>query len=182
MLFLVRHAHSDYGPDERRGLSAAGRAAAARVADILASQRIERIYSSPYARAIETVQPLADRLGVPVALDDDLRERRLAGGPLDDFRATLEGTWRDFALVPPGGESSATAQARVTGAIRRIAATTPGPIAIASHGNALALFLRTLDAGVDFSFWARMSTPDVFVVERAGPDPWTFRRLWSERR
>jgi 2,3-bisphosphoglycerate-dependent phosphoglycerate mutase len=180
MLFLVRHAHAEYGPDEMRGLSPAGRAEAAHVADVLASQGIARIYSSPYARAIETVQPLADRLGVPIAIDDDLRERRLAGGPLDDFRAVLEATWRDFGLVPPGGESSAAAQARVTRAIRRIGATTPGPIAIASHGNALALFLHTLDAGVDFSFWARMSTPDVFVVERAGPDPWTFRRLWSE--
>ena len=179
MLFLVRHAHADYGPDEMRGLSPAGRAAAAHVADVLASQGIARI-TQPHARAIETVQPLADRLGVPIAIDDDLRERRLAGGPLDDFRAVLEAAWRDFGLVPPGGESSSAAQARVTRAIRRIAATTPGPIAIALHGNALALFLHTLDAGVDFSFWARMSTPDVFVVERAGPDPWTFRRLWSE--
>jgi phosphohistidine phosphatase SixA len=32
MLFLVRHAHSDYSPDETRSLSESGRQAARRVA------------------------------------------------------------------------------------------------------------------------------------------------------
>jgi 2,3-bisphosphoglycerate-dependent phosphoglycerate mutase len=176
MLYLVRHARADYGPDETRGLSADGHAAAARVAELLAGRRITRIHSSPYTRAIQTVQPLADRLGLPVEIHDDLRERRLASGPLDNFLTAVEATWRDFDLAHTGGESSAMAQARVAAAIRRIAATGDEPMAIASHGNALALFLRTLDAAVDFAFWSRMSMPDVYVVDSRA-SRWTFRRL-----
>lgn len=82
-------------------------------------------------------------------------------------------------MAYPGGESSGTAQARVSRAIHRIAAAAgSGNVAIASHGNALALFLRTLDASVDFAFWAGMSMPGVYVVD--GPDAatWSYRRLW----
>jgi 2,3-bisphosphoglycerate-dependent phosphoglycerate mutase len=178
MLYLIRHAHAPYEPDETRGLSVEGRAAADRVAELLAGAGIGSIHSSPYTRAIETVQPLADRLGLPVAIHEDLRERRLAHGPVDDFRAAVAATWRDFALVHPGGESSAAAQARVAAAIHGIAAASDAPVAIASHGNALALFLRTLDASVDYAFWSRMTVPDVFAVDRSAR-PWAFQRLWT---
>ena len=63
MLFLVRHAHSDYGPDEMRALSESGQRAAQRVADLLEDRGVAVIVSSPYTRAVQTVQPLADRLG-----------------------------------------------------------------------------------------------------------------------
>ena len=178
MLYLVRHAHADYSPDEMRGLSPAGRAAARRLADILAGRRIAHIYSSPYTRAVETVQPLAERCGLTIQVEHDLRERHLSPGPLDDFERWLAATWRDFDLAYPGGESSAAAQARVTRAIYRIAVDVEGrSVAIASHGNALALFLRTLDSAVDYDFWTRMSMPDVYVVGGQHPTTWSYQRL-----
>ena len=181
MLFLVRHAHSDYSPDEMRGLSESGRRAAQRVADLLEDQRIAMIVSSPYTRAIQTVQPLADRVGVSIRVDPDLRERHLSAGPLDDFRRSLEATWRDFDLAYPGGESSVSAQVRVSQTIRRVvAAAGDCNVVVASHGNALALFLRTLDSQVDFGFWQKMSLPDVFAVEPQGEMPWSFRRVWRD--
>ena len=181
MLFLVRHAHSDYGPDEMRGLSDAGRRESQRVADLLEGHDVAAIISSPYTRAIQTVQPLADRLGMTIEIDPDLRERHLSSGPLDDFTASLEATWRDFDLAHPGGESSASAQTRVSGAIRRIAAIGDSrDVVISTHGNALALFLRTLDADVDFAFWARMSLPDVYAVATSPEEAWSYRRVWFE--
>lgn len=163
-----------------RGLSAVGRQQSERVADLLEGQDIAAIISSPYTRAIQTVQPLADRLRMTIEIDHDLRERHLASGPLDDFRASLEATWQDFALVHPGGESSAAAQARVSQAIRRIAALgNSRAVVVATHGNALALFLRTLDASVDFAFWNGMSLPDVYAVETR-PDAWSYRRAWVD--
>ncbi len=180
MLYLVRHAHSDYTPDEMRELSSSGSIAAQRVADALASCGIAAIYSSPYTRAVQTVTPLAERLGLAIQIEPELRERYLSVGPLPDFQRSLEDTWRDFDLAYPGAESSAAAQARVSGAIRRIAAATRGcHVAIASHGNALSLFLLTLDPNVDFAFWMRMSLPDVYAVDTDSSD-WSFRRIWTE--
>lgn len=163
-----------------RGLSNTGRQQSERVADLLERQDIAAIISSPYIRAIQTVQPLADRLRMTIGIDHDLRERHLSSGPLDDFRASLEATWQDFDLVHPGGESSTAAQARVTHAIRRIAALAGSrDVVIATHGNALALFLRTLDANVDFAFWTGMSLPDVYAVETT-PHAWSYRRVWVD--
>lgn len=164
-----------------RGLSQAGRQQSERVADLLEGHDVAAIISSPYTRAIQTVQPLADRLRMPVEIDPDLRERRLSSRPLEDFKASLEATWRDFDLVHPGGESSAAAQIRVARAIRRTAALGGSrDIVIATHGNALSLFLRTLDARVDFAFWNGMSLPDVYAVDTR-PDAWSYRRVWGTR-
>lgn len=163
-----------------RGLSAAGRQESERVADLLEGHDVAAIMSSPYTRAIETVRPLADRLGLSIEIDSDLRERHLSAGPIDDFTAALEATWRDFDLVHAGGESSAAAQARVSRAIRRIAATCEGrDVVISTHGNALSLFLHTLDASVDFAFWNRMSLPDVYSVTIHPDERWSYRRVWS---
>jgi 2,3-bisphosphoglycerate-dependent phosphoglycerate mutase len=66
-------------------------------------------------------------------------------------------------------------------AIQRITALgDSGGIVIATHGNALALFLRTLDSSVDFGFWERMSLPDVYAVATHPDDAWSYRRVWSD--
>jgi 2,3-bisphosphoglycerate-dependent phosphoglycerate mutase len=180
MLYLVRHAHSVYTPDEMRELSPSGHAAARRVAELLAGSGVSRIVSSPYTRAIQTVRPLAERLGISIEIDADLRERLLCTEVLDDFHGPLENVWRDFEFAYPGGESSAAAQTRVRKAIERILEHSEGhSVAVASHGNALALFLRTLDASVDFDFWMQMSTPDVYEVDVARLG-WPYRRIWGE--
>lgn len=179
MLFLVRHAHSPFSQDEMRPLSPAGHAAAVRVADLLEDAGITRVVSSPYTRAVQTVRPLADRLGLPVDIEPDLRERRLCDEIVDDVQRRIERVWTDFMFAFPNGESSAAAQDRVRHAVDRIAGEAGGQrVAIASHGNALALYLRTLDPAVDFGFWSRMSQPDVYAVGQYH-DGRPFRRLWT---
>ena len=164
-----------------RGLSDAGHQQSQRVADLLEGEDVAAIVSSPYSRAIQTVRPLAKRLGMAIQIDPELRERHLSSGPLDDFKASLEATWRDFDLVYPGGESSAAAQARVGRAIGQIAARGDSRnVVIATHGNALALFLRTLDSRVDFAFWSRMSIPDVYAVATHPENAWSYLRVWPE--
>lgn len=179
MLFLVRHAHAHYRPDESRGLSTSGWREAGRLADLLQGRGIAWIVSSPSTRAVQTVQPLADRLDLSIEVDPDLRERLLSAGPVDDFDRRVEATWRDFDLAHAGGESNASAQARMTRAIRRIARSAGDRhVAIATHGNVLALFLRTLDPSVGFEFWARMSMPDLYVVDVPAGAAWSCRRTW----
>ncbi len=70
-LLLVRHANagrrSAYKGDDRlRPLSPRGRARASELVPLLAPYRPQRILSSPYVRCCETVQPLAEALGLPV--------------------------------------------------------------------------------------------------------------------
>jgi broad specificity phosphatase PhoE len=78
-VFLVRHAkagsrHEWEGPDDIRPLSKKGRKQADRVAYLLGDRGVTRILSSPSVRCVETVQPLAERLGVKVEETDALAE------------------------------------------------------------------------------------------------------------
>ena len=78
-VYLVRHAKAGSrraweGPDELRPLSKKGRRQAEALVDVLADRPIASVLSSPYVRCVETVQPLADKLGLPVERDARLVE------------------------------------------------------------------------------------------------------------
>jgi 8-oxo-dGTP diphosphatase len=76
-MLLLRHANagkrlSSLSRDAARKLDGAGRRQAALLQQHLADFSIERIVSSPLARCVETVVPLARELGLEVELCDEL--------------------------------------------------------------------------------------------------------------
>jgi 8-oxo-(d)GTP phosphatase len=78
-LLVVRHADAGrrdhyQGDDRERPLSAKGRTQAASLVDMLRDYRPTAILSSPFVRCVETVQPLADALALPVETTDALAE------------------------------------------------------------------------------------------------------------
>jgi 8-oxo-dGTP diphosphatase len=78
-LYFVRHAKAGErsrwsGPDEERPLSKNGREQARGLAATLGQAPVTRILSSPYVRCVQTVEPLAEEVGVPVEADDSLAE------------------------------------------------------------------------------------------------------------
>ena len=82
-LYVVRHAHAGSrsswdGPDDARPLTTKGRKQAAAIAETLASTGASRLVSSPSRRCTQTLEPLADMLGVRV--EDDARLAEGADG------------------------------------------------------------------------------------------------------
>ena len=78
-IHLVRHAkagsRSDWAqPDELRPLTAGGALQATAIADLLRDRPVKRILSSPLVRCVQTVQPLADALGLEVEQHPALSE------------------------------------------------------------------------------------------------------------
>jgi 8-oxo-dGTP diphosphatase len=78
VVYLVRHAHAGKkaqwrGPDLARPLSAQGRMEALGLIDQLGAYPLGRILSSPAERCLQTVQPLAARLGRAVEPEEALR-------------------------------------------------------------------------------------------------------------
>jgi 8-oxo-(d)GTP phosphatase len=89
--YLVRHAKAGSrgkwdGPDEQRPLTANGRAQAEGLAERLQKIDPTRLLSSPSARCIETLEPLAIRLGLPVETVERLSE----GEPFEPVLALLD--------------------------------------------------------------------------------------------
>ena len=88
MIYLVRHAHAGKkahwpGPDLARPLSAQGRKEALGLIDRLGGRPLGRVVSSPAERCLQTVQPLAGRLGRPVETDEALGVEGTAAGVLE---------------------------------------------------------------------------------------------------
>lgn len=86
-IHLVRHANAGsrpdwHQPDDLRPLTNAGLVQAAAVADALAGLGVQRIASSRYARCTQTVQPLADKLGLDIEVEPALAEE-----------ASFDATW-----------------------------------------------------------------------------------------
>jgi 8-oxo-(d)GTP phosphatase len=78
-LLVVRHAHagrrSSYAGDDRlRPLTERGSERAAALVPILSAFHPRRILSSPFVRCCQTVQPLAEELGLGVESVDELGE------------------------------------------------------------------------------------------------------------
>ena len=183
-LIMVRHAHAEWVPDEDRPLSPRGARDALEVSRRLSDRSVapspEAIYSSPYPRAVQTVEPLAASLGLEIEIVDGLRERTLADGPVDDFPAAMRASWEDLALSFPGGESSLAALARFSAAIDSIVARHAGAIvAVATHGNVLGLWLQAADPRFDYAFWCDMSWPDIHHLTLEDGRMTGFERLWS---
>jgi 2,3-bisphosphoglycerate-dependent phosphoglycerate mutase len=166
IFYLVRHAHADWTPDENRPLSTKGRMDAERVADVLRQFPVTAIYSSPARRARQTIAPLAAQLDLPIHTLPELRERQLSGGAVEDFFAAVEATWTDPTFVHPGGESNAAAQQRGIDAILTLQEQHPTEhIALATHGNLLALLLQHFDPSINYAFWKSLTMPDIYRLK-----------------
>lgn len=176
-LVLVRHAQAvPVGTppwaerDDQRPLTEVG----LRDADLLAMEldpyHFSAVYSSPYLRAVQTVTPTAARRSLEVQPLDDLRERRLASAPSDDWPDLLARAWADPDFAPPGGETGRAAQLRGMRALDLLRArhTFGGRLLVGSHGNLISLILQALEPGVDHAFHVAMPNPAVFHLEHDG--------------
>ena len=135
-LLLVRHGETDWNAEGKlqghtdRPLNDFGRRQANTLADRLAGEEIAAIYSSDLARAKETAEIVGARVGVPVVVDPDLREKNWG---------TWEGlTGDERAKVEFEGESTEEHRDRTMRAIARIVEHHPGErVVVVTHGGSV---------------------------------------------
>ncbi|WP_143522722.1 histidine phosphatase family protein, partial [Pseudomonas sp. 2822-15] len=73
---------------------------------------IDIVLSSPYKRAVQTVEEIASYLDTDVTLIDDFKERILSAFPTKDLNNTIKKVWEDNSFSWEGGESNIAAQKR----------------------------------------------------------------------
>jgi 2,3-bisphosphoglycerate-dependent phosphoglycerate mutase len=171
-LILVRHAKSAPSPDLPEAvfpLSEKGRQQAADLAAVLAELGVQALGSSPYQRAVDTLQPYADAAGLPISIDADLRECSL-GGWLTEI-AEVEAAIRRMHAEPDycleGGETSRGARTRFKAAVDRLVGANAGrTLAVASHGAILSHFITGRAPGpLPDLFWRQIHNPHLFVFD-----------------
>jgi probable phosphoglycerate mutase len=146
-LLLIRHGESEgnvarvFTRTPAVPITENGRAQVERAAEwVVARYRPSRIVTSPFVRARQTADILAARLGLPVSVEDDLRERsygELAGQPyasaraLPDFDPARYWLWRP----PGGGENLLEVATRAGAVLDRVARAAPDDeVLVVSHG------------------------------------------------
>ncbi len=158
LLYFVRHCESVWNAEGRvQGhsdvrLSDLGRRQSEAVAEALVSRPIETVWSSPLRRAMETAEPIARRLGLPVQIDPRLKE--INAGVFQDKRGAdlvvlYPGAYErwlsgdaDFRI--PGGESRRELAERARAAVDSIRATGREQVAIIAHGGVIVSAVKSL--------------------------------------
>lgn len=176
-IVLVRHATA-VGQEATAALTAEGQRQAHMLADLLQQFQIRRVISSPFVRATESIRPFCRRANLRLETDDRLVERVLSARSLPDWREHLRRSFDDPDYRLEDGESSRAAQTRGTSAVRAALAA-GGPCVLVTHGNLLALILKSVDETVGFDVWSRLSNPDAFVLHGDADGARRFHRIWS---
>ena len=118
--------------------------------------KVDKVYASDLKRAFVTGKTIADRVGVEIVPEKDIREITCPmwdGVKFDEMHLVDEEkyrVWREDIgnARTPGGESTADVGKRVYNALKRIAEENPGKtIAIASHGVAIRSFQSLVMTG-----------------------------------
>ena len=166
-VYFVRHAQPNYDnhDDMTRELTEKGLQDRMKVAEALRKIPIHAVLSSPYKRAVDTVQPLADRRGLPVESDADFRERKVGDGWLEDFTSFAKRQWADFDFALEHGESLRQVQVRNTAALERVLERHDGKtIVIGSHGTALSTLVEYYAPGFGYAGFDRIRNVMPWVV------------------
>lgn len=151
--YFVRHAEPDYSnhDDMTRPLTEKGLQDRLLAAEFLKDKNIAAVYSSPFKRAVDTVQPLADRLNLPILTDPDFRERRVDSVWVEDFDAFSRQQWSDFDFRLTDGETLRTVEERNLSALHRLLQKHPNEaVAVGSHGTALSTLIHHYDCSFGY--------------------------------
>ena len=143
-VYFVRHAEPNCPNHEAalRELSPKGLADRALAAGYLRDKGVDAVLSSPYRRAVDTVAPLADALGLPVETVDGFRERAV-GDWVEDFGGYSQRQWADFDYKLSDGESLREVQKRNLKALDEVLERFAGrTVAVGSHGTALSTLIH----------------------------------------
>lgn len=164
-MLLVRHGESEANATGRFAsktwdphLTATGRAQAERLVPQLQNAPIQHLATSPLNRALETINPLAERLGIVPDILPDLAEVNLGlfdGQRLQDLeqaKSPAFEAWRKDpeAFPPPGGESIYAVGHRVLKALEGyVTQYESGLTVVATHADCLkgAVLVITKAAG-----------------------------------
>ncbi len=168
IVYLLRHAESVPSRELAHGdwpLSSRGQQQAAQLADYLNTLKVDQLFSSPFKRAMDTVTPFANSSSLKIAQIADLRERKLTEGFVDNIWEVMDRAWHDLAFRLPNCESGFECQQRIVNAVKHLANEHRGEtLLISSHGNAIGLFLHSMDATFGIAEMRSMRMPDLFRI------------------
>lgn len=184
-IYMVRHAESPYdeGTERTRGLTPKGKVDIEKATELLKNEDIDMIISSPYARAILSVEGLAKHLNLQVETFEDLREFYFGTEMIgfEELMASISEGFKNPEYFLPGAESNAQCQKRAIAILESILNEFKGKkIAVGTHGLVMTLMLNYFDPAYGFDFMNQLSKPDIYKMEFEDLALKEVTRLWQK--
>lgn len=155
-LLFIRHGQTDtnilgltHYTHDFSGLSEEGKQQAKNLASVCKAQKIEKLFSSPAKRALETTQWINEKLNVATSVLPDLTERRWgkwAGRPWADIHQALSAMTIEqrYTFIPPDGESWQQMEARLRNVLSNLVSQSLDRLAVITHGGVLSGLMHVI--------------------------------------
>lgn len=171
-IYMIRHGESPKmeGNERTRGLTLKGESDAQIVAQLLKDEGIDTFISSPYRRAILTIEGLAQSLGKEMIVIEELKEVVFIDDdkimPDQEVYPLVKKVFSDPDFSLSGGESFTNCQKRVVTILKNILNEYKGQkVAIGTHGAVMTMMMGYFDPQFDLNFLLNTSKPDIYKME-----------------
>ncbi len=170
-IYLIRHCESDHAVTDAktRPLTEKGLKDAEKLAEFLKDTPVSRIFSSPYLRACQTVEPILKDRNLDLQTDDRMREW-MGGRPFahEYFESRMQEMFEDESSTNGGAESLKALKKRTQAFIMHLLSRFPGEtIFVGTHALAMTAALKSFDdrIGLDFLMNMLPITPYIAIME-----------------
>ena len=178
-IYIVRHCQTT-GQAPEAPLTEEGFAQAERLIDFLTPFGIDRIVSSPFMRAQQSVIPLSKHLGIPLEVDERLKERLLCWPPIEAWLELNNKCYAEPDYVAPGGESNRSVLNRFLAVLEDARQNPAKATVLVTHGGMLSVLLNHFVADFGPESFRTLTNPDVYRFTYApGSAPPEVVRLWK---
>ncbi|MRN56107.1 histidine phosphatase family protein [Paenibacillus monticola] len=185
-IYFVRHSESSKseGNERTRGLTDKGKLDSRKITELLKNEEIDTFISSPYSRAMMTIEEVAQQSGKEILVFEDLRElvfsREDMVIPDKEVYSLVNKMFMDPNYKEPYGESINDCQRRSVARLKEIIKNYKGQkIAIGTHGLVMTLMMRYFDDQYGYEFLMKTSKPDVYRLEFNGEELVNTQRIYK---
>jgi 2,3-bisphosphoglycerate-dependent phosphoglycerate mutase len=184
-IYMIRHAKSPFvfGQERKRRLSQQGEIDAKKVTAIMNTKKIDLIVSSPYMRALQTIEGIANTKDIEVKVYEELRERQLKGAyklPEEAIQQAIKSSYEDIDFYLSGGESIRDVQNRAIPVIKDFLNNYQAKtIIIGTHGNVMTIIMNYFKKEYGYEFWKNTSKPDIYKLIFSGENLLSVQKVWE---
>ncbi|AZJ21835.1 histidine phosphatase family protein [Bacillus pretiosus] len=184
-IYMVRHGESSKleGSERTRGLTEKGSLDAHRITDILKTEGIDTFISSPYKRAVLTIEKTANFYEKEILIYENLKECMFSSGDQvisdKEVYPLVKKMFSDPDFTLTEGESYKDCQRRVVKVLKEILMDFQGQkIVIGTHGLVMTLMMNYFDKQYGFEFLIHTSKPDIYKLEFNDEQLLNVKKLW----
>ncbi|SEQ11925.1 Broad specificity phosphatase PhoE [Treponema bryantii] len=166
-VYFIRHAEPDFTNhnDLLRPLTPKGMQDRKIVTDYLEDKKIDVVLSSPFKRAVMTMEDFAGKYGFNIETIDDFHERIVGTEWIDNFGDFARNQWADFDYKLDGGESLNEVQTRNITALKEVLRKYDGKnIAVGTHGTALSTIINYYDKSFGYEDFEKIKDVMPWIV------------------